>query len=846
MKKHLLFLFLIILCSVFVIHCSFAQAPAWAWVKTAAGSSNDEALACTTDASGNVYVVGDFLSDSITFGSFKLKNSSSGFRDLFIVKYDAWGDVLWAKSEGGKDDEKAYSVITDASGNVYVAGCYRSDSIVFGSDTLINSSTMSNSGLSLDDMFLLKFNSSGTEIWAKTAGGSYWDDIYSVTADVFGHIYLAGYFESESIKMGAITKTNSTTCHGYGDMLIAKYDTTGNILWVKSMGGDRDDMPNSISTDASGNIYLTGYYRSSSITFGTYTLTNVSSGNNIYDMFLVKFDPDGIALWAQNIGGSRNDYAYSLNVDNSGNVYMAGSFNSPTMMIGSIVLNHVNNNDVFFAKFNSAGICLWAKSVGGNGDDIAYSVSTDASGNAYLAGTFNSFGIIFDEDTLYNTGAYDIFLVKYNSAGIVEWAKSAGGSNLDEAWYIASDAYGNLYLAGDFSSLKSGFDSTHIANSGGFDMFLAKIGMTCQDFIFTKQPISPPAQCGYASAIFTVEVSGNDYKSYQWQVNKGYWSDIKEGGSNPKYTGSSSSTLIVDSATSAHNYRCKVYHCGGYYSDSSQIVNLTIKSSPEIIFITAPEIKCSRDSMLIKIVLSPDTSEQSTIRYQWYKDGKEIIGATTSAILRGVLVSGDAGTYTSAVTNNCGSTLANTELIMGTIPIFNDPVSSMLKHEGDSLILSVLSGGTEPFTFQWLKNDTIISGATDYFYKINILALSDSGTYSSGITNICGSVTKRIAKLKVQKEVGIVKVQSVKFNVQFYPNPVNENTVISYKLSANCHVSLKIFDVMGREIEKIVDEENEKGQHAIKFDDEGLKEGLYFYRIVLGNEVVTGKIVIHK
>ena len=460
MKKSI-FLFVIISFFCLLSNISYAQAPNWLWAKSAGGTGDDKAYSVAVGASGNNYIVGTFESSTITFGSYTLTNA--GINNMFLAKYDANGNVLWAKSAGGTADDEAYSVAVDASGNIYLAGYFESPTITFGSYTLTNAGSY--------DMFLAKYDINGNVLWAKSAGSTGDDEAYSVAVDASGNIYVAGYFESPTITFGSTTLTNA----GNYDMFLVKYDANGNVLWAKSAGGNSADMAYSIAVDVSGNIYMAGYFYSTTLTFGSTTLPN--AGN--CDMFLAKYDANGNVLWAKSAGGTDEDYENSIAVNASGNIFMAGGFRSPTITFGSYTLTNVGNCDIFLAKYDTNGTVLWAKSAGGTGDDDAYSVAVDVSGNPYVAGLFNSPTLAFGSTTLTNVGNYDMFLAKYDANGKVLWAKSAGGAGDDESYSVAVDASGNPFVAGYYKSPTITFGSYTLTNAGAdttYDMFLAKSG----------------------------------------------------------------------------------------------------------------------------------------------------------------------------------------------------------------------------------------------------------------------------------------------------------------------------------------------------------------------------------
>ena len=356
---------------------------------------------------------------------------------------------IWAKSSNGNPggiQEGGNSLATDAKGNVFVTGYFNDAFINFGGFTITNPG--------FSGTYLVKYDSIGNITWAKGAGvganvfvpagifGS------SVCTDTSGNVFLTGFFISSSIAFG----TDTLTIAGSNpDIFLVKYDPNGNVLWAKSAGDSLVDQGISVSTDVSGNVFLTGFFFSPTITFGTYTLTNAGGGS---DIFLAKYDPNGNLLWAKSAGGSADDIGNSVSADGSGNVFVTGSFQSPSINFGTNVLANAGGSfsDVFIAKYDPSGNVLWAKSAGGSADDIGNSVSADSNGNIFLTGGFKSPSINFGTNVLANAGGgfSDVFITKYDPNGNVLWAKSAGGSADDVGLSISVDPWKNVYLAGFF------------------------------------------------------------------------------------------------------------------------------------------------------------------------------------------------------------------------------------------------------------------------------------------------------------------------------------------------------------------------------------------------------------
>jgi hypothetical protein len=454
-----------------------AQVPDWLWAENASGNNSDAAASVSADAAGNIYVAGNFNSPSITFGATTLINSGSDYYDMFIVKYNSDGNVLWAKSALGNFDDFVNAVTADpgGSGDIYVAGKFNSSTLTLGSTTLINSGS--------SDMFIVKYDSDGNVLWAKNGGGYNFEEATSVFAGASGSIYVVGNFNSPSIIFGLTTLIDFDSV--YFDMFIVKYDSAGNVLWAKSEGGGDNDFVNAVTADpaGSGDVYMTGTFGSMTLIIGSDTLTKAISG---YDMFVVKYNEAGNALWAKNAGGILIEQANSVSADSYGNICVAGYFMSASITFDSITLTNSGSSyaDMFVVKYDSAGNAVWAKGAGGNYEDAATAVAADpASGAIYVTGYFQSPTMTIGSTTLTNAGSYDVFIVNYDSAGNTIWAKSAGGSDLDEAVSVAANPSGSgeSYVAGYFTSSSIPFGSTTLINTTGpgyTDMFIAKLSST--------------------------------------------------------------------------------------------------------------------------------------------------------------------------------------------------------------------------------------------------------------------------------------------------------------------------------------------------------------------------------
>lgn len=274
---------------------------------------------------------------------------------------------------------------------------------------------------------------------------------FGTTTDASGNVYIAGR-TSATVNIASGGHQNSFSA-GY-DGFLAKFNSNGVRIWATYYGGANWDSGYSCATDAQGNVYLAGATAGSTgaIAFNGHQNTHGGGSN---DAFLAKFNSSGARIWATYYGGAGDDFANHCIVDNANNVYIVGA----TASTSSIASNGHQNTygggtyDPFLVKFDENGVRQWATYYGGNGggvvDEIGFSCATDQDGNVYLAGRTNSTsGMAFNGHQNSWGGGYDGFLVKFNSTGTRLWATYYGGTNWDSGYSCATDALGNVYLAG--------------------------------------------------------------------------------------------------------------------------------------------------------------------------------------------------------------------------------------------------------------------------------------------------------------------------------------------------------------------------------------------------------------
>jgi hypothetical protein len=328
--------------------------------------------------------------------------------------------------------------------------------------------------------------------WAKRIGGGGIDRGNSMTVDASGNVYTTGNFVGTvDFDPGAGIKNLVTT--GNSDVYISKLDATGQLVWAIRMGGTGGEFSNSIAVDASGNVYITGYFfGTADFDPGPGTLNLTAAG--IYDAFIAKLDASGNLVWAKSFGSSIGIQAGAIAVDASGNVYTTGVINGTVDFdpgTGTYNLTSAGGADIFVAKLDAIGNFVWAKIIGSAGSDNGESLAVDASGNVYTTGYFEG-TVDFDPgpgtQNLYSVDDRDIFISKLDASGNFVWVKHIGGASYDIGYSIKADASGNVYTAGFYQGtvdFDPGINIHNLVSQGMTDVFVSKLD-AAGNFVWAK------------------------------------------------------------------------------------------------------------------------------------------------------------------------------------------------------------------------------------------------------------------------------------------------------------------------------------------------------------------------
>lgn len=356
---------------------------------------------------------------------------------------------LWARGGGGTGNDQSSSVATDAKGNVFVTGYYTDSAIFSGIDLLKTKGS---------HLFLAKYSNDGILLWIKTTGPlSGQSQGTSLTIGADNYLYLTGYFSDSAIFDNTIVYSS-----GGNDLFLAKYDLDGKVKWVVNGGGPGSDLGKAISSDLSTDILVTGRF-SGVAHFGGKVLT--SAGGD--DIFLIKYDSGGSVVWAESFGSKVDDAGFGITAGHSGSIAVTGTF-SDTASFGNTKLIAGGASDIFIAKFSPGGNLLWARQAGDTSYGEGSSIVMDNDENVYVTGRFYGTGLVPGCD-----GTGNIYIAKYNSAGVRQWMKCAGNGGEESADGIAIDSSGSLFITGGFDFMLD-FGSGEIPNYGVIDAFILK------------------------------------------------------------------------------------------------------------------------------------------------------------------------------------------------------------------------------------------------------------------------------------------------------------------------------------------------------------------------------------
>ena len=535
------------------------------WVNTTGSSETDVATSVTVDKAGNIFATGWF-SGTVDFdpGPAVYSLSSHGEQDVFITKLDKAGNLIWATSFGGNKADYGEGIVVSDSGYVYLTGRFQA-TVDFNPGT--GSWTVAAAGQR--DIFVVKLDSLGQLVWAKTMGGVFVDEGKAIALGPNDCIFVIGQYQGTA-QFDSIAGNISLTSSGNYDIFIQKLNPAGQVIWAKSMGGNAWDQGSSIAVDSLGNIYSTGSFQATADFNPNGGVLN-KTAVGLWDFFVHKMDTAGVVHWVRTIGSNSLDQANAIEIDHKGDAYVAGIF-SGSVDFDPSPSNYVLNTlpgarDAFLLKLDSNGDFQWAKSIGSQGYESGHSVAIDTLGNVYLGGRFQ-YTIDFDpgpdSSILTASGQYDIFIQKMDVNGGFEWVLGIGGSSYDYVNEMVLDHQNALITAGGFWTTVDFDPDTNtysLTSLGKNDIFVQKF-VLCESFVQVDSvSVCPGSSYTFPDEVFLPAVTDIVYHTSDFKTTQGCDSLIQ-------------TILIPDLIYSRHEEDTICYGQSYTFPDGSIITNV--------------------------------------------------------------------------------------------------------------------------------------------------------------------------------------------------------------------------------------------------------------------------------
>ncbi|CAK9856392.1 unnamed protein product [Sphagnum jensenii] len=649
--------------------------------------------------------------------------------------------------------------------------------------------------------------------WATYYGGTNIEQGNAVSTDSAGDAYITGYTLSTS-GLATSGAHQVTFGGGYSDVYLAKFSSSGAILWSTYYGGSSEDVANGIATDRAGTIYITGT---------TYSLSGIATsagyqglGDTLNgDAFLAKFNSAGAILWGTFFGGINSDNGEGAAADSAGNIFVTGGTASSTGIAtpGAYQTNNAAGNDgnAFLAKFNSAGGILWATYYGGGGDGTgAFAVATDAAGSAYITGTTTGANGIstpgaYQVNIANSNATNEAFLAKFNSAGAIEWGTYYGGSSDEWGTGVATDSSGNVFITGPTIST-SGIATPgayQTALIGGGDAFLAKFntigGILWATYYGGTDYGGQDGTGGTAVATDrqgNAYITGNTYSTAGIATAGAYQTDGDSLQGNAflakfdktgaivwaSYYGGTGQDVgygvAADSKGDAYitgtTYSLTgiatagAYHAAGDSANGNAfLAKFNFCSAPVAGTITGDTSVCIGTAITLA-----DTANGGV-----WSSGAGIALIDTTGKVTGQAPGSDTITY--RVSNTCGSSSTILPIMVSNVPV---PV---ITRGHDTL-------QTQNFAhYQWQLNGTDITGDTAAEIYVN-----RTGAYTVVVTNESGCIGSASF---VVKTTGVNTLDEAQ-GISIFPNPASQSCTISLINYHGETISAKLMDMTGKEI----------------------------------------------
>lgn len=378
--------------------------------------------------------------------------------------------LLGAYTLCGQDRELSWGYRFGSSGNDVISGCLATETgvLTFG--------TFSSSALDMDpsggsqiinnmgsyDAFFAYYAADESSFFSKHLGGSGEEYINDIATDGSGNIYIGGQFKADDFDLDPSSDTHIIANVGVSyDAFVAKYTPAGDFIWGFRFGGPYSDQVTSLAVDDSNNVYITGSIRDAYVDLDPGPDSTIFLANDA-EMYLSKFDSNGVFQWGFAIGGTNNDFGTDVEIDHQNNVIVSGGFRGEDIDFdpdtGVVILSNLSVSQSYYGKYSSSGALLWMNAV----EAFGVYVCGDPAGNVYAQGLFSSSNVDFDPGSgvtnLAHSGSTDIYIARYDNTGALDWVGSIGGPNQEISYDLEYTSWNTLMAWGTYRSSGIDFD----------------------------------------------------------------------------------------------------------------------------------------------------------------------------------------------------------------------------------------------------------------------------------------------------------------------------------------------------------------------------------------------------